>query len=133
MSTKVDTIVDQISSLTLLETADLVSSLKSRLNIQEIAMSPAAAAPAAAAPAEEAVAGPVVEEKSVFAVKLESFEAGSKAKVIKEVKALLGLNLVEAKKFVEAAPKVLKEGVTKEDAEKIQKMLQDLGCKVVLE
>ena len=75
----------------------------------------------------------VVQEKTMFNVKLESFEAGSKPKIIKEVKSLLGLSLVDSKKFVESAPKILKEGLSKEDAEKIMKTLQDLGAKIVLE
>jgi large subunit ribosomal protein L7/L12 len=69
----------------------------------------------------------------MFNVKLASFEASAKPKIIKEVKSLLGLSLVDSKKFVESAPKMLKEGLSKEDAEKIQKTLQDLGAKVELE
>ncbi|KAK9379599.1 mitochondrial 54S ribosomal protein bL12m [Kockiozyma suomiensis] len=128
---KISTIVDQIAGLTLLETADLVSLLKTRLNIQDIAMPAAAAAPVAAAPA--AVEEPEVVEKTMFNVKLESFETGSKPKIIKEVKNLLGLNLVESKKFVESAPKVLKENLVKEDAEKLKETLEALGAKIVLE
>lgn len=126
--------VTQISQLTLLETADLISSLKTRLNITEVA-APASAAPAAAAaPASEAPKAAEAEpEKTVFNLKLESFDASAKAKIIREVKAMLGLNLVDAKKFVESAPKVLKEGVTKEDAEKIKKALEAAGGVVKLE
>jgi large subunit ribosomal protein L7/L12 len=69
----------------------------------------------------------------MFNVKLTSIADGSKPKIIKEVKALLGLSLVDSKKFVESAPKMLKEGLSKEDAEKMQKTLQDLGAKVDLE
>lgn len=69
----------------------------------------------------------------MFNVRLQSFEASAKPKVIKEVKSLLGLSLVDSKKFVEAAPKMLKEGLTKEEAEKIQKVLKDLGAVAVLE
>jgi large subunit ribosomal protein L7/L12 len=91
------------------------------LKIADIAM-PMAAAPAAgggvpaAAASEETAedAPPLVAEKSILTVKLESFEASSKAKVIREVKALLGCNLVEAKTMVEKAPTVLKENVVKE-------------------
>lgn len=131
---KISAIVDEISKLTLLETSSLVSELKTRLNISDIALSAAgAAAPAApAAPAEEEVKEEA-EEKTIFSIKLESFDAKSKPKVIKEVKGLLGLSLVESKKFVEAAPKVLKENVAKEDAEKIKGALEALGAKVVLE
>ncbi|WPK24713.1 hypothetical protein PUMCH_001997 [Australozyma saopauloensis] len=130
---KISQIVDQISTLTLLETSSLISELKTRLNISDIALPAAgAAAPAAAAPAEEEVKE-VVEEQTIFAVKLESFDAKAKPKIIKEVKSLLGLSLVESKKFVEAAPKVLKDNVAKEDAEKIKSTLEGLGAKVVLE
>ena len=69
----------------------------------------------------------------MFNVKLMSFEPGSKPKIIKEVKSLLGLSLVDSKKFVESAPKILKEGLSKEDAEKMQKALQELGAKIELE
>lgn len=134
---KISGIVDQISQLTLLETADLVSSLKSRLNIPDLpvggfaAAAAPAAAPAAAEEAEEAA--PAAAEKTMFTVKLMAFEAGSKPKVIKEVKNLLGLSLVDSKKFVESAPKTMKESVPKEEAEKIMATLKELGATVVLE
>ncbi|PSK41087.1 ribosomal protein L7/L12 [Candidozyma pseudohaemuli] len=130
---KISAIVDQISTLTLLETSTLVSELKTRLNISDIALPAAGAAPAApAAPVEEEVKE-VVEEKTIFAIKLQEFDAKAKPKIIKEVKGLLGLSLVESKKFVEAAPKVLKDNVAKEDAEKIKATLEGLGAKIVLE
>ncbi|KAF3915309.1 hypothetical protein AA313_de0203207 [Arthrobotrys entomopaga] len=128
-------IVDQISTLTLLETADLVGLLKARLNIPDTLLAapaaPAGAAPVAAAPVEEEAAA--AEEKTLFNVKLTSFDAASKAKVIKEVKALLGLSLVDSKKFVESAPKMLKEGLTKDEAEKMKKTLEGLGAKIDLD
>ncbi|KAK7678807.1 54S ribosomal protein L12, mitochondrial, partial [Cerrena zonata] len=130
---KISAIVDQISTLTLLETSTLVSELKERLNIPDISFPAAGAAPAApAAPVEEEVKE-VVEEKTIFSIKLESFDAKSKPKIIKEVKGLLGLSLVDSKKFVEAAPKVLKDNVAKEDADKIKATLEGLGAKIVLE
>jgi large subunit ribosomal protein L7/L12 len=130
---KISEIVDQISKLTILETSALITELKSRLNIPDIALPAAgAAAPAAAAPAAEEPAEPV-EEKTIFNIKLESFDAKSKPKIIKEVKNLIGLSLVEAKKFVESAPKMLKENVTKEDAEKIKQTIEGVGGKIVLE
>lgn len=130
---KISAIVDQISTLTLLETSSLVSELKERLNISDISF-PSGAAPAAApaAPVEEEVKE-VVEEKTIFSIKLESFDAKSKPKIIKEVKGLLGLSLVESKKFVEAAPKTLKDNVAKEDADKIKATLEGLGAKITLE
>jgi len=93
----------------------------------------AAPAVAPAVTAAEELEEDVVQEKTMFNVKLASFEASAKPKIIKEVKSLLGLSLVDSKKFVESAPKMLKEGLSKEDAEKIQKTLQDLGAKVELE
>lgn len=92
---------------------------------------PAAAAPVAeaAAPAEEKPA-----EKTIFNLKLEKFEASSKAKIIKEIKTMLpGTNLVEAKKLAESAPKVLKENLNKEEAEKLKAALEAVGGVVVLE
>ncbi|KAK6202762.1 ribosomal protein L7/L12, C-terminal/adaptor protein ClpS-like protein [Scheffersomyces amazonensis] len=129
---KISVIVDQISKLTLLETSALVTELKERLNIPDISLPAGGAAAAPAAPVEEEVKE-VVEEKTIFSVKLESFDAKSKPKIIKEVKGLLSLSLVEAKKFVESAPKILKENVAKEDADKIKATLEGLGAKVSLE
>ncbi|KAL6929610.1 hypothetical protein ACO0SA_001013 [Hanseniaspora valbyensis] len=134
VSPKISAIVNDISQLTLLETSELITELKDKLNIPDVAMSsmPMAAAPAQAAPAEEEEVEAKV-EKTLFNLKLESFDTKSKAKMIKEVKNLLGLSLVDAKKFVEAAPKVLKENMPKEDAEKLKTTLEGLGGKVSLE
>lgn len=95
----------------------------------------AASAPAAAptAPVEEEEAAPAVAEKTLFTLKLEKFDAASKPKVIKEIKSMLGLSLVDSKKFVESAPKVMKEGVPKEEAEKIVEALKGLGATVVMD
>ncbi|CAD0086579.1 unnamed protein product [Aureobasidium vineae] len=117
---KIAAIVDQIGQLTLLETADLVSSLKTRLNIPDL-------------PVGEEEAAPAAQEKTLFNLKLQSFDAGSKPKVIKEIKSLLGLSLVDSKKFVESAPKLMKEGVPKEEGEKIVETLKALGAVVVME
>ncbi|CUA73823.1 54S ribosomal protein L12, mitochondrial [Rhizoctonia solani] len=135
---KIVGLVNDISGLTLLQAADLVSLLKTRLNITEIAMpaasAPVTGAPTAAASAEEAPAEEKPKEKTIFNVKLEKFDAASKAKIIREVKAIMpNMNLVEAKKFVESVPKMLKENVPKEEAEKLMKTLKDLGATVVLE
>ncbi|KAJ8086188.1 54S ribosomal protein L12, mitochondrial [Marasmius tenuissimus] len=131
----INRIVDDIAGLTLLQAADLVSVLKSRLNIQEIAMPAASAAPAAAAaPADEPAAAEKPAEKTIFNVKLESFDAASKAKVIREVKAMIpNLTLIDAKKFVESLPQTLKENLPKEDAEKMQKTFEALGAVVKLD
>lgn len=96
---------------------------------------PAAAAPppvAAAPPDEPAAEKP--KEKTVFNFTLESFDAAAKPKVIREVKALVpNLTLMDAKKLVESAPKVLKENVSKEDAEKLKKAFESIGAVVKLE
>jgi large subunit ribosomal protein L7/L12 len=98
-----------------------------------MAAGPAAGAPAAAAPVEEDEPAPAAQEKTLFNLKLQSFEPTSKPKVIKEIKSMLGLSLVDSKKFVESAPKMMKEGVPKEEAEKILETLKALGAVVVME
>ncbi|KAI3392206.1 hypothetical protein diail_6067 [Diaporthe ilicicola] len=134
---KIAGIVDQISQLTLLETADLVTSLKSRLNIPDLPVGGFAAAPAAAAPAAAAAEAeeeaPAAQEKTLFSVKLMAFDAGAKPKVIKEIKSLLGLSLVDSKKFVESAPKLMKDSVPKDEAEKIVATMKELGATVQME
>lgn len=97
------------------------------------AAAPPPGAAQAAAPAEEEEAAPKQEEKTLFNLKLESFDAAAKPKVIKEIKAMLGLSLVDSKKFVESAPKVMKEGVPKEEAEKIIETLKAIGGVVKME
>jgi len=92
-----------------------------------------AAAPAAQAAEEEDAPAPAAQEKTLFTLKLESFDAAAKPKVIKEVKSMLGLSLVDSKKFVESAPKVLKEGVPKEESEKIVETMKALGAVIKME
>ncbi|ORX80223.1 ClpS-like protein, partial [Basidiobolus meristosporus CBS 931.73] len=134
-SPKITNIVDEISGLTLLETADLVKLLKEKLNIQDIA-APVMQVAAVGSPAGGSVA-PEEEkasEKSMFNVKLEKFDPASKAKIIREIKGIIpGCNLVEAKKFVESAPKVIKENLPKEEAEALKKTLEALGATIVME
>ena len=121
-------LLDRDSSLTTIS--------QSRLNIPDMPVfaPSAAAAPGTAAPAaEEEEAAPKPQEKTLFNLKLESFDAAAKPKIIKEVKSMLGLSLVDSKKFVESAPKVLKENVPKEEAEKIVALLKGLGGVVKME
>jgi large subunit ribosomal protein L7/L12 len=108
---------------------------QTRLNIPDLPVGgfAAGAAPAAPAAVEEEEAAPAAQEKTLFNLKLQSFDAGSKPKVIKEIKSLLGLSLVDSKKFVESAPKLMKEGVPKEEGEKIVETLKALGAVVVME
>jgi large subunit ribosomal protein L7/L12 len=119
-------LVDQLSALTVLEIADLVKKLEEKWGVS--AAAPVAVA-AAGAPAGGAAAPPV-EEKTAFDVILK--EAGpNKIAVIKEVRAAVsGLGLAEAKALVESAPKTLKEGITKEEAEEIRKKIEAVGAKV---
>jgi large subunit ribosomal protein L7/L12 len=94
----------------------------------------AAAAPAAAAAAEEPEEpAAAATEKTLFNLKLVSFDAAAKPKVIKEVKNLLGLSLVDSKKFVESAPKMMKENAAKDEAEKIIATMKELGAVVTME
>lgn len=93
----------------------------------------AAGAAAAPAPVEGEEAAPAPAEKTMFNLKLESFEATAKPKIIKEVKSMLGLSLVDSKKFVESAPKLLKESVPKDEAAKIIEAMKALGAVVTME
>jgi large subunit ribosomal protein L7/L12 len=121
-----DTLVQDISGLTLLETSELVKLLETKLGVSAAAPVAAAAAPAAGGGA----AAPAAEAKTAFDVILK--EAGAnKIGVIKEVRAAVsGLGLAEAKALVEGAPKAVREGVTKEEADEIKKKLEAAGAKV---
>ena len=116
-------IVSDLSSLTVLEAADLAKMLEEKWGVS------AAAAVAVAGPAAAAAAP--VEEKTEFTVMLAAV-GDKKIEVIKEVRALTGLGLKEAKDLVEAAPKAVKEGVTKDEAEKVKATLEKVGAKVEL-
>jgi len=116
-------IVDDLSQLTVLEAADLAKMLEEKWGVSAAAAVAVASAPgAAAAP---------VEEKTEFTVMLIS-HGEKKIEVIKEVRALTGLGLKEAKELVEGAPKAVKESVNKEEAEKIKAQLEKAGAKVEL-
>jgi large subunit ribosomal protein L7/L12 len=121
-----EALVNDISGLTLLETSELVKLLETKLGVSAAAPVAAAAAPAAGGGA----AAPAAEAKTSFDVILK--EAGAnKIGVIKEVRAAVsGLGLAEAKALVEGAPKPVREGVTKEEAEEIKKKLEAAGAKV---
>ena len=118
-------IVDDLSSLTVLEAAELAKLLEEKWGVS------AAAAVAVAGPAGGGAAAAPVEEKTEFTVVLAAAGA-NKINVIKEIRAITGLGLKEAKDLVEGAPKAVKENVTKEEAEKFKKMLEDNGAKVSL-
>ena len=116
-------LVDDLSSLTVLEAADLAKMLEEKWGVSAAAAVAVAAGPAAAAA--------VVEEQTEFTVMLTG-AGDKKIEVIKEVRAITGLGLKEAKDLVEAAPKAVKESVTKDEAEKIKAQLEKAGAKVEL-
>ena len=117
-------IVDDLSALTVLEAAELAKLLEEKWGVS------AAAAVAVAGPAV-AAAGPAAEEQTEFDVILTG-DGGKKINVIKEVRAITGLGLGEAKALVEGAPKAVKEGVNKDEAEKIKKQIEEAGGTVEL-
>jgi len=117
-------IVDDLSALTVLEASELSKMLEEKWGVS-------AAAPVAVAAAGGAAPAAAAEEKTEFDVVLASF-GDNKINVIKEVRAITGLGLGEAKALVEAAPKAVKEGASKAEAEDIKKKLEDAGAKVEL-
>ena len=123
-SEKIIAIVDEVAALSVLELAELVKEVEDRFGVS------AAAAVAVAAPADAGAAA--VEEKTEFDVILASFDAAAKIKVIKVVREITGLGLAEAKAAVEAAPKAIKEGVSKDDAEALKAKIEEAGGKVEL-
>jgi large subunit ribosomal protein L7/L12 len=120
----INAIADQIQGLTLLEASQLVKLLEEKLGV-----SAAAAAPAMAAGGPAAAAAPVVEEKTEFTVVLTGVGA-NKINVIKAVREVTSLGLKEAKDLVDGAPKPIKEGVSKDEAETIKKKFVDAGATV---
>jgi large subunit ribosomal protein L7/L12 len=120
-------LVDELSSLTVLEAADLAKMLEEKWGVSAAAAVAVAAGPAAGG----AAAGPAAEEQTEFTVVLAS-AGDKKIEVIKEVRAITGLGLKEAKDLVEAAPKPVKEAVAKDEAEKLKKQLEAVGAKVEL-
>ncbi len=126
VSEKLQTILKTIEQLTVLELADLVKALEEKFGVS--AASVAVAAPMGGGAAGGAAAAPA-EEKTSFTVVLAS-AGDKKIQVIKEIRALTNLGLKEAKDLVEGAPKVVKEGVNKEEADKMKKILEEQGAKV---
>ena len=120
-SEKITNIVEEIKSLTILELADLVKAVEEEFGVSAAAPVGVVAAAGAAAPAAE--------EKTEFDVVLKSFGA-KKLDVIKAVREITGLGLKEAKEMVEGAPKNVKEGVSKDEAENIKKALEEAGAEV---
>ena len=121
----IQALVEQLSALTVLEAAELSKALEEKWGVSAAAAVAVAAAPAAGG------AAPAAEEQTEFDVILTG-DGGKKINVIKEVRSITGLGLTEAKSLVEGAPKAVKEGVNKDEAEKIKKQLEDAGATVEL-
>jgi len=122
MSEKIAAMIEEIKGLTVLELSELVHALEEEFGVSAAAM---------AAPAAAGAAAPAAEEKTEFDVVLAEIGA-EKIKVIKAVREITGLGLAEAKALVEAAPKAVKEAVSKEEAESLKAKLEEVGAKVEL-
>jgi len=123
-----DEILDAIAGMTVLEVSELVKSMEEKFGVTAAAPVAVAAAPAAGAGAGDG--GAAAEEQTEFEVILKSFDEGKKIPVIKEVRAITGLGLKEAKDLVEAGGKTLKEGISKEDAQAMRQKLEAAGAVV---
>ena len=127
MSATTDQILEQLTTLSLLEASELVKQIEDAFGVSAAASAGVVmAAPGAAAAAEP------VEEQTEFDVILDSFDAAAKIKVLKAVREATGLGLGEAKALVEAAPKAVKEGISKADAEALKKTIEEVGGKVTI-
>ncbi|MFL0743608.1 MAG: 50S ribosomal protein L7/L12 [Prochlorococcus sp.] len=129
MSKKTDEILDSLKTLSLLEASELVKQIEEAFGVSA---APSAGVVMAAPGAAGAAGGEVAEEKTEFDVVLESFDAAAKIKVLKAVREATGLGLGDAKAMVEAAPKTIKEGVAKDEAEALKKAIEEVGGKVSL-
>ena len=129
MSAKTDEILESLKTLSLLEASELVKQIEEAFGGSAAASAGVVmAAPGAAAGG----GGEAAEEKTEFDVVLESFDASAKIKVLKAVREATGLGLGDAKAMVEAAPKAIKEGVSKDEAEALKKAIEEAGGKVTL-
>ena len=122
-SEKITALIEEVKGLTVLELSELVHALEEEFGVSAAAM---------AAPAAGGAAAPAAEEKTDFDVILAGFDAAAKIKVIKVVREITGLGLGEAKAFVESAPKAVKEGASKDEAEEMKKKPEEAGAKVEL-
>ena len=130
MSAKTDEILESLKTLSLLEASELVKQIEEAFGVSAAASAGVVmAAPGAAAGGD---GGEAAEEKTEFDVTLESFDAAAKIKVLKAVRNATGLGLGDAKALVEAAPKVVKEGISKDDAEALKKEIEEAGGKATL-
>ena len=129
MSKKTDDILDSLKTLSLLEASELVKQIEDAFGVSAAASAGVVMAGGAAAGGAAAEAA---EEQTEFDVVLESFDASAKIKVLKAVREATGLGLGDAKAMVEAAPKTIKEGIAKNDAEALKKAIEEVGGKVSL-
>jgi len=123
MAANKEEILEAISNMTVMEIVDLVKMMEDKFGVT-------AAAPMAMAAAAGAAAAPVVEEQTEFTVTLKAYPADKKVGVIKVIREITGLGLKEAKDLVEGSPSVVKEAVSKDEAEKIKKQLTDANAEV---
>lgn len=132
---KLETIANSIAALNLLEVSELSSLLKTKLNLPETAFVPQmAAGPAKSAAADDEEEAAPKKVQTSFKVKLVKFDEKQKVALIKEVKNLLeGMNLVQAKKFVESAPTIVKDDIPKDEAEKLKEALSKAGAVIEIE
>jgi large subunit ribosomal protein L7/L12 len=123
MAASKEQILEAISNMTIMEVVDLVKMMEDKFGVT-------AAAPVAVAAAAGGAAAPAAEEQTEFTVTLKAYPAEKKVTVIKVIREITGLGLKEAKDLVEGAPSTVKEGVSKADAEKFKKQLEDVGAQV---
>ncbi len=128
MSAQTDEILESLKKLSLLEASELVKQIEDAFGVSAAA----SAGVVMAAPGAAGGGGEAAEEKTEFDVVLESFDASAKIKVLKAVREATGLGLGDAKAMVEAAPKTIKEGVSKDDAEALKKTIEEVGGKVTI-
>ena len=126
MSEKINQIVEELKTLTLLEASELVAAIEETFGVDASAAAGGAVVMAAAGPAEE------VEEKTEFDISLDEVPADKKIAVLKVVRGITGLGLKEAKELVESAPKVIQEAIAKDAAEDAKKQIEEAGGKVSL-
>ena len=126
MSEKINQIVEELKTLTLLEASELVSQIEETFGVDASAAVGGTMVMAAAGPAEE------VEEKTEFDISLDEVPADKKIAILKVVRSITGLGLKEAKELVESAPKVIQEAIAKDAAETAKKQIEDAGGKVSL-
>jgi large subunit ribosomal protein L7/L12 len=127
MSATTDQILEQLKTLSLLEASELVKQIEEAFGV-----SAAASAGVVVAAAAPGAAAEPVEEQTEFDVILDSFDAAAKIKVLKAVREATGLGLGEAKALVEAAPKAVKEGISKQEAETLKKAIEEVGGKITI-